>query len=102
MAGIGHNKPFVSINSLTETQKTDLKNAIREMNDSMTRVASERDFQKEALNNAADKTGVDKKIIRRMAKVYHRQNFTQEREEHEEFETLYETITNTTSMRDVA
>jgi hypothetical protein len=37
-----------------------------------------------------------------MAKVYHRQNFTQEREEHEEFETLYETITNTTTMKEQA
>jgi hypothetical protein len=33
-----------------------------------------------------------------MAKVYHRQNFKQELEEHEEFETLYETITQTTTM----
>jgi hypothetical protein len=33
-----------------------------------------------------------------MAKVYHSQNFTQEVEEHEEFENLYESIT---SVRDV-
>ena len=101
MANIGHNQqPFVSLNSLNESQKTELKNAIRELNDSMTRVAAERDFQKDSINAVSDKTGVNKKIIRRMAKVYHRQNFTQEREEHEEFETLYETITNTTTMKE--
>jgi hypothetical protein len=33
-----------------------------------------------------------------MAKVYHKQNFSLELEEHEEFETMYETITKTTSM----
>jgi hypothetical protein len=33
-----------------------------------------------------------------MAKVYHKQNFSKEIEEHEEFETMYETITNSTTM----
>jgi galactokinase len=92
MAGIGHNKPFVSINSLNETQKAELKNAIRELNDSMTRVASERDFQKEALNNVADKTGVDKKIIRRMAKVYFKSNYAEEQEENRQFEEFYDGV----------
>lgn len=92
MAGIGHNKPFVSVNSLTDTQKTELKNAIRELNDSMTRVASERDFQKEALNNVADKTGVDKKIIRRMAKVYFKSNYAEEQEDNRQFEDFYDAV----------
>lgn len=92
MAGIGHNKPFVSINSLTESQKTELKNAIREMNDSMTRVASERDFQKETLTSISDKTGVDKKIIRRMAKVYFRSNYAEEQEENRQFEEFYDGV----------
>lgn len=92
MAGIGHNKPFVSINSLTESQKTELKNAIREMNDSMTRAASERDFQKETLTNISDKTGVDKKIIRRMAKVYFRSNYAEEQEENRQFEEFYDGV----------
>lgn len=92
MAGIGHNKPFVSINSLTESQKTELKNAIREMNDSMTRVAAERDFQKETLTSIGDKTGVDKKIIRRMAKVYFRSNYAEEQEENRQFEEFYDGV----------
>lgn len=92
MAGIGHNKPFVSVNSLTDTQKTELKNAIRELNDSMTRVASERDFQKEAINNVADKTGVDKKIIRRMAKVYFKSNYAEEQEDNRQFEDFYDAV----------
>jgi hypothetical protein len=37
-----------------------------------------------------------------MAKVYHKQNFNQEREEHEEFESMYQVITNTTTMKDAA
>ncbi len=92
MAGIGHNKPFVSINSLNESQKTELKNAIREINDSMTRTASERDFQKETLTSISDKTGVDKKIIRRMAKVYFRSNYAEEQEENRQFEEFYDGV----------
>lgn len=92
MAGIGHNQNFVSINALTESQKTELKNAIREMNDSMTRAAAERDFQKETLNSISDKTGVNKKIVRRMAKAYFRSNYAEEQEDNRQFEEFYDGV----------
>jgi hypothetical protein len=92
MSGIGHNQNYVSINALTESQKTELKNAIREMNDSMTRAAAERDFQKETLNNISDKTGVNKKIIRRMAKAYFRSNYAEEQEDNRQFEEFYDGV----------
>lgn len=92
MAGMGHNQNYVSINALTESQKTELKNAIREMNDSMTRAAAERDFQKETLNNISDKTGVNKKIIRRMAKAYFRSNYAEEQEDNRQFEEFYDGV----------
>lgn len=92
MSNIGHNQPFVSPNSLTEQQKTELRNAIRELNDSMTRVASERDFQKQAIDNITDKTGVNKKIIRRMAKVYFKSNYSEEQEENRQFEEFYDGV----------
>lgn len=92
MAGIGHNQNFVSINALTEQQKTELKNAIREMNDSMTRAAAERDHQKETLNSISDKTGVNKKIVRRMAKAYFRSNYAEEQEDNRQFEEFYDGV----------
>ena len=92
MSGIGHNQNYVSINALTESQKTELKNAIREMNDSMTRAAAERDFQKETLNGISDKTGVNKKIIRRMAKAYFRSNYAEEQEDNRQFEEFYDGV----------
>lgn len=76
--------------------------ALKEISDSMTRISAERELIKEAINNTCDNFNLNKKTFRRMAKVYHKQSFNQEREEHEEFETLYETITNTTTMRDAA
>ena len=92
MAGIGHNQNYVSINSLSDSQKKELKEAIQQLNDSMTRVASERDYQKESINSVSDKTGVDKKIIRRMAKVYFRANYAQEQEENRQFEDFYDGV----------
>lgn len=92
MAGIGHNQNFVSINSLSDSQKKELKEAIVQLNDSLTRVASERDYQKDSINAISDKTGVDKKIIRRMAKVYFRANYAQEQEDNRQFEDFYDGI----------
>ena len=93
MSNIGHNQqPFVSINALTDQQKKELKDAIRQMNDSMTRIAAERDFQKEALKEISDKTGVNKKIIRRMAKVYFKSNYAEEQEENRQFEEFYDGV----------
>jgi hypothetical protein len=92
MAGMGHNQNFVSINSLTDSQKKELKEAVQQLNDSMTRVAAERDFQKESINNISDKTGVDKKIIRRMAKVYFKANYSEEQEENRNFEEFYDGV----------
>lgn len=79
-----------------------IKGALEEISNSMTRIEAERDLIKEAIVNTCDSFNLNKKTFRRMARVYHKQNFSQEREEHEEFETLYETITNTTTMKEVA
>jgi len=92
MSMIGHNQNFVSLNSLSDAQRKELKEAIVQMNDSMTRVAAERDYQKETINTITDKTGVDKKIIRRMAKVYFRANYSQEQEENRSFEEFYDGV----------
>lgn len=92
MSMIGHNQNYVSINSLTDAQRKELKEAIVQLNDSQTRVASERDYQKETINSINDKTGVDKKIIRRMAKVYFKANYAQEQEDNRSFEEFYDGV----------
>lgn len=92
MAGIGHNQPHVSINSLSPEDRKKIKNVIMELNDSMTRVAAERDLQKQAIDNVYDTLGVDKKVIRRMAKAYFKANFNEESEENSKFEDFYTMI----------
>lgn len=93
ITGIGHNQPaFVSINSLSAEDKKKIKGVIMELNDSMTRMAAERDLQKEAVNNINDALGVDKKLIKRMAKAYYKANYNEEVEENNTFEEFYDTI----------
>lgn len=92
MGMIGHNSATTSIEALSPEDKKVLRKAIMELNDSMTRTGAERDLQKEIINEANDKLGVDKKMIRRMAKVYFKANFNEEIEENNQFETFYDEV----------
>lgn len=91
-AGIGHNNPFVSVESLTAEEKKKLRGAIIELNNSMTRVAAERDLQKQTINEIFDQLGVEKKMIRRMSKTYFKSNIREELEENENFEKYYRDV----------
>lgn len=95
MSNIGHNHPTVTVNSLSDADKKKLRNAINELNDSMTRVAAERDLQKEAINKVFDDLGVDKKLVRRMAKAYYQANFQNEVEDNKNFEQMYDVVMKT-------
>ena len=46
MGAIGHNQKKRSLSSLTNGEKEKLKGVVKEMNDSLTRIASEKEFQK--------------------------------------------------------
>lgn len=71
-----------------------LVGAMKELSNSMTRVEAERDFQKEAIDSVAEELGLEKKYIRKLATIYHKQNMTQFKQENEEVETLYEILVN--------
>lgn len=98
MATIGHNKNYVSINSLSVEEKKKLKNTILELNDSMTRMAAERELQKQAIDEIFDQLGVEKKIVRRMAKVYYKANYSTETEEENMFRDFYEGVIKDTAQ----
>jgi len=95
MATIGHNHPTVTVNSLSSEDKKKLRGAINELNDSMTRTAAERDLQKETINKVFEDLGVDKKVVRRMAKAYYKANFNEEIEENKNFEEMYDVVMKT-------
>jgi predicted solute-binding protein len=94
-------KNFVSINSLTTMDRRKLKSAIIELNDSMTRISAENDLQKDVLNNVAEEIGLDKKLVKRLAKTYYKSNFNVEVEENKNFEEFYTVLLTTQDQENV-
>lgn len=79
-----------------------IKRCMDELSASMTRIDGERDLIKEAITNICEEYELSKKTFRRLAKTYHKQNFSKEVAEHEEFETMYEQLTGETTLGNVA
>jgi len=84
-----------NVSALSEEDKKKVRLCVRELNDSMLRSSAERELQKEALKIVAAEVGVDKKLVRRMAKAYFKSNFTSEVEANTAFEEFYSKILKT-------
>jgi hypothetical protein len=77
---------------LTPDDAKKLIGALRDMSTSMTRVEAERDLQKNVKKDICDALDLNKKVFTKLAKTYHKQNYSEEVQTHEEFETLYESV----------
>lgn len=69
-----------------------LKDGIDEITNSMTRVDGEKEYQKEAIEELSEQTGIDKKYIRRLATEAHKDIFEKKSDEQDQFEQLYESV----------
>ena len=78
--------------TLTNDDKKIVKDAISDMVDSMTRVAAERDLQKQLSQQVKENTTVTPKVFRKMARVAYAANFAEEQAVNEEFEILYKEL----------
>jgi len=76
----------------SDEDKKRIKGAMEEMSNSFTRVEAERSFQKEAINALAEDVDIPKNILRKMARIYHKQNLPAVVAELDDIETLLETI----------
>lgn len=79
--------------NLNPNDKLKLEAALKEMSASMARVEAERDFQKNTINDTCEELQLEKKVFRKLASVYHRENFDEEVTSHQEFERLYAAVT---------
>lgn len=67
--------------------------AVKEIDNSLTRIASERAQIKAILDDISDKyEDLDKKYVKKMAQVYHKQNFSEVQGDNEDFIELYAAI----------
>jgi hypothetical protein len=75
-----------------------VKKGLQEISDSLTRAEAERDYVKDAIKAIADENGLQKKIVAKMAKVYHKQNYSEVVAESDEFQTMYEKVTGMSKL----
>lgn len=69
-----------------------IEDAMKEISASKTRAEGEADFQKEALADLAEKTGVPKKYLAKLSVLYHRQNRTEVEGDFEAIGELYDAV----------
>lgn len=69
-----------------------IKKMLAECSDSFTRMAAERDLIKETIGEMADEFKLPKRTLNKMAKTFYKQSFFKDSADHEDFETLYQTI----------
>ena len=81
-----------SFGTFSDEQLKVLKNGMKELSDVFTMQESQREVVKEIINSVYEELKIPKKIIRKMAKTYHRRNYDEVVAEQEEFELLYEGI----------
>ena len=71
--------------------------AIKEISNSMVRIEAEKDLIKDIVKDVADNYQLSRKVVNKMAKVYHKQSLSQTVAEHDEFVETYEEITSANS-----
>ena len=69
-----------------------IKKAIVEADESMIRISAEMEHIKSIIDDVSEKFELDAKYVRKMIKVYHKQNFDSVEGEAEDFSALYSTI----------
>lgn len=81
------------MSNLSSADLKKLKDGIVEISNSLTRQEAEKDNIKSIVDELSDKLSIDKKLIRKLGKTYHKSNFNEEEEAFREFEDLFEAIT---------
>lgn len=73
---------------IAEDQKK-LKEGLAEISNSMTRSEAERDFINESIKALAEDLSLNKRVLRKLARAYHKQNIHEESAINTEVEDLY-------------
>jgi hypothetical protein len=79
--------------TLDEKQLKEIKGAIEEVTNYFNEIENRQKLIKEIIDLTADNTKIPKKLLSKMAKVYHKQSFQEEVTVNKEFESLFESIT---------
>jgi hypothetical protein len=83
-------------NVTSPEDKIRLLAALKDVSNAMTLIEAQRDAIKEVKSDVCEDLQIEKKIFNRMAKVFHRGNFQEEKYIHEQFEELYTEVVGNT------
>jgi cobalamin biosynthesis protein CbiG len=72
--------------------KKRIANAIKELSDCMTRIDAEKELMRDIIQVTYENHGLDKKYVRKLAAIYHKQNMNEVKNEYDEVENLYEQL----------
>ena len=75
-----------------EDQKK-FKAALIEISGSYARAEAERELIKAVIEDLSEKHEIPKKIVAKIARIYHKQTYKDEVDDHDEFTALYEKVT---------
>jgi dihydrodipicolinate synthase/N-acetylneuraminate lyase len=78
--------------SLSQEQKDRLLKAVKEMSNSLARAEGEREYVSEATKKISDDVKLSKKLVSKLVKTFHKQNFEEEVAINNEFEDLYKSL----------
>ena len=82
-----------SINQISNPADRDkLLGVLKECSNSLARMEAERDLIKEAVKDICDKLELPKRVVNKMVKVYHKQNFDEEVAVQDQFMELYNAV----------
>jgi hypothetical protein len=82
----------LSINQLSQPDREKLFKIVKECSDSMTRIEGENDFIRESIAETAKQMQLPKKLVAKLVRDDHKQNFDEEVAVNEQFENLYESV----------
>ena len=77
---------------LNDIKRKAIADLCSELSASMTRAEAEREFQREAIKNIAEQHELDKKILKKIARIYHTSKFSTFQEETTLLEETYQTV----------
>lgn len=76
----------------SDEDKKRIKDCVIEIANAKTLMEAQRDFIREAINSCVEDVEVDKKHLRKMADIYHKQNLLEVVGAVEDVEALYESV----------
>lgn len=79
--------------NFTQVQKVAIKAGLQEISNSLTRMEAERENIREIVNKFATEYEMNKRVTRKLARIFHKRNIEEERAEQEEINSTYDAVT---------